>query len=241
MQHLHFKKQIPWLTEVLWILAISFSISNAVLYARPIEFVYLAISSFFIYVLFFSICTEVNNCSLKEKSSRVISFLLTYIFMSIWFMSINVLPDYYHIKEFYQQRDMLVSKLMINNGSGQEDKSFRIILELANLYLYAPAAVNKVEKEVNRIGGFAVINLLDKKINENNGGEYKNEIYVFAESLFEKDNMHDSKKWFAKAYDAGRSQAKKRYNELLQNKYKGNKSAIEKFVYSEALPFENEE
>ena len=209
------KKVSSWFVEILWLIVCLVTFTHLSFRGELIEILFLAVCAVFISILIISIINEIkNDAELINKRNIIIIFLCSYILLTLWLSLMKVIPEYNKIIAFERERSELIDAVM------QHNTSLTPRLKLAKLYLYASSPIYKIESNLKGKGIRWMKKILLEKINKNEAAKFRDEIFELAEILFAYKNVAPSKIWYKNAFDAGRLDALKRYNERINERFK---------------------
>lgn len=219
-----------WQIEILGLTACVLTVFFVSLRPVAIEFLYVALLSVFLCVIF--VTGFRKKIGLEKGRFFIMVFLCLYILLTIWLGFIKVIPEYRMITNFESKRSDLIYTIFTLDAEKNKSLKFKSELNLARLYLHALEPIERIESTVKHKGAKMMARLLLEKINENKGAEYYDEMFELADSAYEYSGKAFSKTWYKRAFDAGRLDALKRYNQRIMECCRG----LE--LVSRIMPFE---
>jgi hypothetical protein len=207
--------------KIVWALCLCAYIITVVslsMRAMSIEFFYIVIISIFISVVIgFDLKSKIRT---DNKNFIPYVFLGSYILLLIWLCFIKVIPEYKDITAFETKRAIIIYEVMITDNKTNKRSHFEAKRSLAKLYLHAPDTIERIEPNVNYKGGRMMINLLNEITEKNKAMSLRDDVFDVAEIAFTQMSKKTSKEWYLKAYEAGRLDALKRYNQRIKKRFK---------------------
>ena len=186
------------------------------IFVEPIDIFYLVFVSILFSALISLVIYETGITILElNLKTTVIIFFLIYIVLSGWYCTVKAYPEYKSIIEFRDKRADLIYNIQKNEPPLESHIAYK--RQLAELYLHANPAVDKLEPNVNHRGVSLMRVFLEDQINKGNGKIYKEYMYDLAEVAFTVASRDLAREWYQKAYYYGVTTAIERYKERMKD------------------------
>ena len=182
----------------------SLSILHVSLRAEPLELLYLLIISVLFCILFIFVITKGGH--VIGDRAPTIFFLSIYIVLIFWLGVSKTIPEYRGIIKFEKRQLELIYEGLGNNFDR---------IQLARLYMNAPDVIERIQPGVHHKGNMIMHEFLKGKISSGEGSDYVEDLYLLAESGFTYSSKGYAYNWYKNAFEFGKKDALKRYEERL--------------------------
>ena len=201
---------------VLGIIAYLGTLLLAAWYARPLHLLYVLLVSIFLALLIIQLFYEAGLKVIDlNLDSTILLLILIYILLLFWYGFVKVYPDYKYIIEFRKKRSDLIYNIQKNAPPIESYLAYK--RQLAELYLNANSAVDKLEPHVKHHGVTLMLAFLDEQIRNGKGSEYGRYMYDLAEVAFTVASRDLAKEWYEKAQKYGIANAMDRYQKRMDD------------------------
>ena len=196
------------------IAALSITVILVKLFIEPLHIIYLVVVSLLFSILITQILYEAGIKIIELNiNTAIILFIFIYLLLSIWYCAVKAYPEYINIIEFRKKRVDLIYNIQKNAPPPASHLAYR--RQLAELYMHADPAVEKLEPNVNLQGVSLMRVFLEEQMKEGKGREFKEYMYDLAEVAFTVASRDLAHEWYKLAYDYGVSKALDRYKERM--------------------------
>lgn len=184
------------------------TVYHSLLHPDPLYIFYVIIISllFTLTTIFIIFETSKSKYNLKHLSKTSV-FLCIYIILIIWLGINKTIPEHQEILEFQQKRADLTYWIY--------KKDFDTYKQLALLYMNASPAIKRIEPSANHFGTKLMKVYLENKIAAGEGSLYSQDMYDLAEAIFVYSSRDLAHVWYQSAYEYGKANALKRYEERM--------------------------